>query len=77
MRALKTYRATVIDTISHEQVEQFTLKAACIEDAREEAWRIAGRKYACDIHVRVEGIGKHAESFANPAESTGFPPNMR
>lgn len=55
---LTSYRATVIDTISRQVAETFAFEADTIENAREKAWRIAGRKYACDIHVRVERIAK-------------------
>lgn len=55
---LTSYRATVTDTISHEVVETFAFGADCIEDAREKAWGIAGRRYSGDIHVRVERISK-------------------
>jgi hypothetical protein len=50
---LTIYRATVTDTISRQPVETFVFGAGSIEDAREKAWRIAGRKYNADIHVRV------------------------
>ena len=52
------YRATVTDTISHEQVGRFTFSADCIEEARVRAWRIAGSRFGNDIHVRVERISK-------------------
>jgi len=48
------YRATVTDTISHEQVGRFAFSADSVEEARERGWRIAGRRYGNDIHVRVE-----------------------
>jgi hypothetical protein len=47
-------RATVTDTVSRERVGWFTFSADRIEDARERAWRIAGRRYGNDIEVRVQ-----------------------
>lgn len=55
---LTSYRATIIDTISRQVVETFAFGADTIEDAREKAWRIAGRRYSGDVHVRVERIAK-------------------
>jgi len=52
------YRATVTDTISHEQVGRFTFSADSIEEARVRAWRIAGSRFGNDIHVRVERISR-------------------
>ena len=55
---LTSYRATIVDNISHAVVETFAFGADSIEDAREKAWRIAGRRYTGDVHVRVERIAK-------------------
>jgi len=52
------YRATVTDTINHEQVGRFTFSADSIEEARVRAWRIAGSRFGNDIHVRVERISR-------------------
>jgi len=51
-------RATVTDTVSHHQVGRFTFSADRIEDARERAWGIAGRRYGDDIDVRIERISR-------------------
>jgi len=52
------YRATVTDTVSHEQVGRFAFSADRPEEARERAWRIAGRRYGNDIDVRIERISR-------------------
>jgi len=52
------YRATVTDTINHEQVGRFTFSADSIEEARVRGWRIAGSRFGDDIHVRIERISK-------------------
>ena len=52
------YRATVTDTVNHQQVGRFTFSAESIEEARVRGWRIAGQRFGNDIHVRVERISK-------------------
>ena len=51
------YRATVTDTISREQIERYAFSADSIEDAREMAWKRAGR-HGGDVFVKVERLSK-------------------
>lgn len=52
------YNATVTDTISKRQIGTFSFFATSIEEARERGWRIAGRRYCPDIHVRIKRASK-------------------
>lgn len=52
------YRATVTDTISHDQVGRFTFSADSEEDALVRGWRVAGCRFGSDIHVRIERVSK-------------------
>jgi hypothetical protein len=52
------YRATVTDTISHEQVGLFTFSADNIGAARVRGWRIAGSRFGNGIMVRIERLSK-------------------
>jgi len=52
------YRATVTDTVSRGEVGRFTFSADRIEEARERAWRTAGRRYGNDIDVRIERVSR-------------------
>jgi hypothetical protein len=51
------FRATVTDTISHERVHRYTFSADSIEEARELAWKRAG-KYGGDVFVKIERLSK-------------------
>jgi len=51
------FRATVTDTISHDRIERYTFSADSIEEARERAWRRAGR-HGGDVFVKVERLSK-------------------
>jgi len=51
------FRATVTDTISHDQIERYTFSADSVEDAREQAWKRAGR-HGGDVFVKVERLSK-------------------
>jgi hypothetical protein len=51
------FQATVTDTINHDQIERYTFSADSIEDARELAWKRAGR-HGGDVFVKVECLGK-------------------
>ena len=51
------YRATVTDTISRERIERYAFSAESIEDARELAWKRAGR-HGGDVFVKVERLSK-------------------
>jgi len=51
------FRATVTDTLSHEQIERYAFSAESIEDARELAWKRAGR-HGGDVFVKVERLSK-------------------
>jgi hypothetical protein len=47
------FQATVIDTISKNQIKRYKFEAESIEEARELAWKRAGR-YGADVFVKVE-----------------------
>jgi len=51
------YRATVTDTIAHEQIERYAFSADSDTEARELAWRRAGR-HGGDVFVKIERISK-------------------
>ncbi len=51
------FRATVTDTINREQIERYTFSAQSIEDAREAAWKRAGR-HGGDVFVQIEQLNK-------------------
>jgi len=51
-------RATVTDTIGHEQVGRFTFSADSEEEAQVRGWRVAGSRFGSDIHVRIERISR-------------------
>jgi len=51
------FRATVTDTISHDRIETYTFSADSIEEAREQAWKRAGR-HGGDVFVKVERLSK-------------------
>lgn len=48
------YTATVTDLISRKEIGCFSFHAQSIEEARPLGWRIAGKRYCPDIHVRIE-----------------------
>ena len=52
------YRATVTDTISHDQVGRFTFSADSEEETQVRGWRVAGSRFGSDIHVRIERISR-------------------
>ncbi|NLF32046.1 MAG: hypothetical protein GX591_14310 [Planctomycetes bacterium] len=51
------YRAAVTDTVSHAPIERYTFSADSIEEARELAWKRAGR-HGGDVFVKIERLGK-------------------
>ena len=51
------FRATVTDTTNREQIERYTFGADSIEEARELAWKRAGR-HGGDVSVKVERLSK-------------------
>ena len=51
------FRATVTETISHERIERYAFSADSVEDAREQAWKRAGR-HGGDVFVKVERLSK-------------------
>ena len=51
------FRATVTDTISHDRIERYAFSADSIEEARELAWKRAGR-YGGDVFVKIERLSK-------------------
>ena len=53
----RIYRATVTDTISHEQIDRYAFGADSDAEARELAWRRAGC-HGGDVFVKIERISK-------------------
>ena len=51
------FRATVTDTISRERIERYAFSADSVEDAREQAWKRAGR-HGGDVFVKVARLSK-------------------
>jgi hypothetical protein len=52
------YRATVTDTVSRQRVGAFAFAAGDEQEALPRAWRLAGRRFGNDIHVRIERISR-------------------
>lgn len=55
--ARRIFRATIRDAISRERIERYAFSAETIEEARQRAWRHAGR-YGGDVDVTIEPISQ-------------------
>ncbi len=51
------FRATVTDTVSRETLQRYAFSADSLEEARELAWKRAG-KYGGDVFVKVEQLSR-------------------